>query len=89
MFTCYRARIPWLDDARIRPDEILPRRCRLDLKGTDSDQNLNLFTKIAKRKVQSCASGNGNATDLERDMVLAVVDHLEIAIARLVQLDYT
>jgi hypothetical protein len=32
VFTRYRAGIPWLDDARVRPDEILPRRRRLDLK---------------------------------------------------------
>jgi hypothetical protein len=32
VFTRYCARIPWLDDARVWPDEILPRRCRLDLK---------------------------------------------------------
>jgi hypothetical protein len=32
VLTRYCARIPWLDDARVRPDEILPRRCCFDLK---------------------------------------------------------
>jgi hypothetical protein len=31
VLTRYSAWIPGLDDARVRPDEILPRRCRLDL----------------------------------------------------------
>lgn len=30
--TRYCARIPWLDDARVRPDKILPRWCCFDLK---------------------------------------------------------
>jgi hypothetical protein len=59
LFTCYRARIPRLDDARVRPDEILPRRCRLDLKDKRqrSDQAWTLspsFIKMLRENSESC-----------------------------------
>jgi hypothetical protein len=37
-----------------------------------------MFSPQVKRKMQSDASGDGSATDLEHDMMLAVVRHLDI-----------
>jgi hypothetical protein len=92
VLTRYSAGIPGLDDARVWPDEILPRRCRLDLNGQKKMEEIlikhgSVFTKHNAKYYGGYQERETPWMDLECGMVLAVVHHLEIAIAGLVQLN--